>query len=266
MKCDYEKARNYWGHKKGVTPEIYGVAGIGGAGLTEIVYRHHEELRHLLRIVPFEEKDSVLELGCGNGRWVTSIAPLVENYVAVDFSKQMLDISRDRARRLGLTNITFCEAEAQHYSPSMNFDTVYLSGVSQYLHDEDLKKLLQRLLSHMPPDGVVVDRSTIHRRCSSSSTQPDYFSIYRTTKDLISIFESAGLENFYQRQSYAFLSFPRTIQRILNASRTANLVAALAPLSFVVLRFCAHMNRALFEHKGELVDYSHDFFLFRKTE
>jgi len=263
MSGEYEIAHHYWSHQKAGSPELFGVADIGGGGVTEVLYRHHEELRRLRRIISIDKEKSVLELGCGNGRWVVSLAPLVKHYVAVDFSSQMLEMARKRAAQLRLTNITFCQTAAQDFFPKDNFDIIYLAGVSQYLHDADLAQLLQRLLPRLSPGGVIVDRSTIHCWRYCFSEQPGYFCIYRTAAELIRLFESAGLVNTYRKESYRFLNFPATVQKLLWRRRTARLVAATAPLSFMLLRMAAFLGR-FFLKSGETAPYSHDFFLFQK--
>jgi SAM-dependent methyltransferase len=264
MTNDYQTARHYWSHQNAAVPELLGVAALGGCGLTEVIYRHHEEVRHFMRLVPLARTTSLLELGCGNGRWVTALGPRVGHYTAVDFSAQMLAEARRRTTAMGLANVHFIEASAQDYVPERTFDVIYLSGVTQYLHDEDLSQLLQRLRPHLSSDGVIVDRSTLHRRARMMATQPGYFSIYRTGDELIQVFATAGWSNHYRARSYRFLNFSRSVQRVLGTWPIHRLVAATAPVSFAGLRLAAGVRDACFGPTGELVDYSHEFFLFRR--
>ncbi len=262
----YEVAQHYWTHQRDALPELFGVADIGGSGLTEVLYRHHEELRHLRRIVAFGPRQTVLEIGSGNGRWAISLAPSVSRYVAVDFSRQMLDVARQRAAEAGLENIVFCESAAQSYMPTMNFDVVYFSGVSQYIRDDDLKRLLERLMPFVKPGGVVVDRSTIHRRQRLVSERTDYFSIYRTADELVHLFDAVGWANYYRQPSYLFLNFPGAIQWLLSRRKCARLVGATAPLSFHLLRAMACVGSLLFKPTGVVLDFSHVFSLFRRKD
>jgi len=48
---------------------------------------------------------SILDVGCGPGTLALALAPRVRRVTCLDFSPAMLDILRDRARALGLTNI-----------------------------------------------------------------------------------------------------------------------------------------------------------------
>lgn len=263
---DYQTAQHYWSHQIIDDPELLGIAALGGCGATEVRYRHYEEVRHFKRLVPMTEKAVFLELGCGSGRWITALGSSVAHYEAVDFSEQMLDVARCRAKSIGLHNVHFVQTSAQDYVPERTFDVIYLSGVSQYLHDEDLAQLLRRLVPHLAPDGMIVDRSTTHRRHRNISEQQGYFSIYRTGSDLIRVFTNAGLVNSYRADSYTYLNFSRPIQRVLSTRLIGRFVTATAPASFNLLGILARLRYALFAPAGELTDYSHEFFLFRRTE
>ncbi|MRR16567.1 MAG: class I SAM-dependent methyltransferase [Deltaproteobacteria bacterium] len=261
---DYRQSYEYWMKQTAVRPELLGVSDIGGCGLTEVLYRHFEESRHLRRLVAFDRQKTVLELGSGNGRWAISLAPLVKHYDAVDFSQPMLDIARTRAALLKLDNITFCREAAQDYIPTSSFDIVYLSGVTQYLHDADLRKLLKRLYRSLRPNAVIIDRSTVHRRQRLLTDRQDYFCIYRTSDELEQIFREAGFKLDYRRQSYLFLNVPGVLRRLLSSRQCAGAVRLTAPLSFHFLRILANASRRIWGPTGEVVDFSHDFFIFHR--
>ena len=261
---DYQLSHDYWMRQAAECQELMGVSDIGGCGLTEVLYRHFEEVRHLQSIVSFDRQKTVLELGSGNGRWVISLAPLVKHYTAVDFSQLMLDIARSRAELLKLNNVTFYRATAQDYTPPIPFDIAYLSGVSQYLHDADLQALLARLNQSLRPGAILIDRSTIHHRQRLLSEQTGYFSIYRTADELKRLFEDAGFVNHYQRPSYRVLNVPGRLGRLLRAGNCARAVAITAPQSFHLLRAIALAVERLWGPTGEMVDFSHDFFLFHR--
>jgi SAM-dependent methyltransferase len=264
MSPDYEIARQYWSQPAAGPIEIQGVAALGGGGLAEVLFRQHDEVRRFTALVPLTKQTSLLELGCGNGRWILALAGRVGSYEAVDFSATMLAVARDRARGANLTNVNFVEAAAQDYVPGRTFDVIYLSGVTQYLHDADLAPLLARLAGRLAPGGVIIDRSTIHRRTRGVAAQAGYFSIYRTAAELIALYTAAGLALRRQTPSYRFLNFGRLGQRLLNLRALTRLIAATSPIAFPLLRAAAALRSAVAAPTGELVDYSHDFFLFQR--
>jgi len=262
---DYRQSYEYWMKQTAERPELLGVSDIGGCGLTEILYRHFEESRHLRRLVSFDRQKTVLELGSGNGRWAIALAPLVKHYEAVDFSQPMLDIARARTALLKLDNITFCRATVQDYIPKTSFDIVYLSGITQYLHDDDLLKLLERLHRSLGPNATLIDRSTVHRRQRILTGQQDYFCIYRTYEELEQLFKDAGFVLDCRQQSYLFLNMPGIMRRLLSCRQCASIVSFTAPFSFHFLRALAKVSRQFWGPTGEVVDFSHDFFIFHRS-
>jgi len=74
-------------------------------------------------LVPFAGK-TVLEIGCGPGRYAAAIAPLTAAYLALDVSEGMLAVARRRCA--GLTNITFLQVDAQAIPlPDASVDLVF---------------------------------------------------------------------------------------------------------------------------------------------
>lgn len=261
-KNNYQVAREYW--EQTHAPQL-GVIALGDGGRSEILYRQYEEVRHLKKIVAFDRGNSVLELGCGNGRWAFALAPLVASYVGVDFSQSMIDAANGRAAALGLDNVTFHRIALQDYATDQRFDVIYLSGVSQYLHDADLKALLGRLQCALKPNGIVVDRSTTSVRERLVIEKSDYFSVYRTAAEIVALYRGAGWTNYYCQPSYRILSFPLVMQRWMAGQKFAKLVSFTAPFSFFLLRAWAAASGSQFDPTGRLSEFSHDFFLFRRS-
>jgi len=257
-------ARRYWENPPGDNGDWFGVSPIGECGQTEVYYRHYEELRHIKRIVNFSKEKTVLELGSGAGRWVLSLAPLVKSYIAVDSSYRMLEIAKCRVDTMNLTNVIFKQCSLQEFIPMGKFDIIYLSGVSQYLNDEDLDLFLQRLKFSLEPSGILIDRSTVHRRSRANLETDDYFSVYRTSEEIIQIFQKHGLINYYHRQSYKCLSVPERLRRWIATNTFANITRRLAPVSYHLLRSIVFVLPTSFTSKREMHDFSHDFFLFRR--
>jgi SAM-dependent methyltransferase len=263
--CDYALAHAYWAQQDNKFPELMGVAGIGGCGFSEVLYRHYEEVRNFRKIVSLNNKMTVLELGAGAGRWAVSLAPLVKHYIAVDFSQQMLEVAREKAEKNHLRNITFCKAAAQDFIPNCPIDIAYLSGISQYLYDEDFRVLLNHLSPFLRPNAILIDRSTIHLRNRQHSQRTDYFCIYRTADEIENLFNDEGYLLNSQIQSYRFLNVPGIMGRLLSCRQCGNIVRFTSPLSFHLLRLLAWVSGHIWGETGELADFSHDFFIFKRT-
>ncbi len=82
----------------------------------------------MIELAGIDEGHSVLDVATGIGEPATSAARRVGpsgHVVAVDQAPQMLDIARDRATELGLSNITFVETDAESLElPEGDFDAV----------------------------------------------------------------------------------------------------------------------------------------------
>ncbi len=253
----------YWEEMVLESPETAGVAGIGGGGLSEILYRHHEEVAHLRRIVSFTGVETLVELGCGTGRWIEALAGSVRSYIGVDFSAGSLALARARVQTRSLRNVTLVQSSALEFEPPGPIDVLYLSGVTQYLEDAELAALLSRLAPHLAPGAVVIDRSTLHRRHRKVTDSKGYYSIYRTGDELMRAFAGAGLRCFYREPSYVFLSFPFPIPLLLRTRVAARCISSTSPVSFPVLRAAAACVRRVIGPLGETVEFTHDFSLFR---
>jgi SAM-dependent methyltransferase len=260
---NYRVSQQYW--EQIHAPQLLGVTALGEGGLSEVLYRQYEEVRHLRKIVGFDRHKSVLELGSGNGRWAFSLAPLVAAYVGIDFSQSMIDAASRRIAELGLSNVTFHRIALQNYMPDQRFDVIHLSSVSQYLHDADLKSLLGRLQGALKPNGIVIERTTTRARARFVLERSDYFAVYRTAAEIVALYREAGWNNYYRRPSYRILSFPPVMRRWMAGERFARLVSVTAPFSFYLLRAWAAGTGTRFDPTRQLAEFSHDFFLFRRS-
>lgn len=261
----YSTARSYW-DRQIEEPEVFGIAAMGDGGYSEVVYRQFEEVRHFRSIVPLGPQTTFLELGSGSGRWIMALAPVVARYDAVDFSQAMIELARQHVTDAKLTNVSLITSDAINYVPEKKFDVIYLSGVSQYVHDEDLVRVLERLKASLNPGGVIVDRSTTHQIGRKVVADEAYFSIYRTTEEIVACFERAKLRWDYTKVSYPILVLPKFIGRILDRRKVARLILALAPLSYGFLRLLAFFGRKFIKPSGNTAEYSHEFSLFRPVQ
>jgi ubiquinone/menaquinone biosynthesis C-methylase UbiE len=249
---------------QGVPPSLIGVYGMGGGGLIEVWYRHYFEFRHLQRICRFRKDMQVLELGCGNGRWALSIAPLVGNYVGVDFSTSALQVAREQVKKNKLPNVSLIEKNIGEFMSPDTFDVIYLSGVSQYLTDEEFELTLAHIRACCHPATIIVDRSTINMKQSEIMEKKDYWAVFRTPAELALRLKAIGFALSYQKRSYRFLRGGK----LLNHPRLKSILAPplhwTRPLSFHLLHLITVLADALKPVPFEGGERSHDFFLFKQ--
>lgn len=254
----------YFDRKAAYQPEFAGTYPLGDCGYSEILYRHYFEFQHLQNLVSLSKEMTVLELGCGGGRWALSIAPLVKKYIAVDFSRQSLEIAMNRASVKKISNIEFICSSIQEFIPHDNYDLIYFSGVTQYIEDDEIVEILNKLSLCSKPNTVIIDRSTISLGERITKSENNYFSIYRTAPELIDTFRRAGWIFTYRNRSYRFMRFSNIVNLPIINSALPKLILMTQPFSFHIIYILVCLadktSPAIFEENK----FDHCFFVFRK--
>jgi SAM-dependent methyltransferase len=94
----------------------------------------------------------VLELGCGNGRLTSAIAPRVGGVTAVDFSSEMLRIARERCA--ADRNVSFLEADVLRLPAGLGpFDCVISVNLLHHLPVEQAAPDMKALVA---PGGLLI--------------------------------------------------------------------------------------------------------------
>ena len=251
----------------GDTPrQLVGVYPMGRGGLLEIPYRHYFEVKHLKQKVHFDQTMNVLELGCGNGRWALSLAPIVKHYTGVDFSRSALDIAQEDAQMAGLKNVELREQSILDFQGDRPYDIVYFSGVTQYLQDEEINKVLKNLAPHFKRNTVFIDRSTVNYREREILSTAQYYSIFRTPRELNDIFSAFGFHIIYEKRSYRFLRGGRFVRSRYLLNILPPLAHFTRPVSYYVMLFFSFMADILSPKPFEGGDRSHDFLIFERND
>jgi SAM-dependent methyltransferase len=98
-----------------------------------------------------------IDLGSGSGDIAAELARRVGPYgrvTALDMDGTKLELARAMAASAGLANLTFAEANLEHWSSPPSFDLVYNGLVLQHLRDP--LDLLRRMWAAVRPGGVLV--------------------------------------------------------------------------------------------------------------
>ncbi len=100
------------------------------------------------------EKDIVLDIGCGDGRLTALIAGRVKNVIAVDHQKFPLEMAGVICKHLGIDNIRFEQKDARNLGyKSESFDKVTCFDVIEHLPKEDSEKMIKEITRVLKKDG-----------------------------------------------------------------------------------------------------------------
>ena len=76
------------------------------------------------RVLSLRKDFTVLDFGCGNGRWALWFAPEVHRVVGIDLSPAMVDAARRFASEQGIQNVGFTVPGDGSQFPDDSFDIV----------------------------------------------------------------------------------------------------------------------------------------------
>jgi len=97
----------------------------------------------------------IAEIGCGTGQMSLYLARADREIVALDLSREALKLGADAARRYGIDQVTFVEADLNRLPLQDGaFDLVYSSGVLH--HTPDPRAAFSRIVRAVRPGGTVV--------------------------------------------------------------------------------------------------------------
>jgi ubiquinone/menaquinone biosynthesis C-methylase UbiE len=103
--------------------------------------------------------DRVLDIGTGTGFTALAFAEKAANVVGTDVSSGMLEQGRQRAEKLGLTNVTFAEAPAESQPfEDENFDIVTCRIAAP--HFLDVRQFVAEAARVLKPDGRLIMSDT----------------------------------------------------------------------------------------------------------
>lgn len=199
----------------------------------EVTILVHAEARDLVereKAIPWlalEHDSTVLDVGCGAGRWAWHLCDRVGHYHGTDFSPQMIELARTEARRRGVAHVcTFQVMSAAMLTlGSLDvrgpYDVVMSCGMLMYLNDTDCAHFVRQVPDLVKATGLFYvtepigtpDRLTLVDHFSDE-LQTEYSAVYRTQSEYEALFAEilgpAGFEEIISEDLYPPELSPRT--------------------------------------------------------
>lgn len=153
----------------------------------------------LLPLIDVRPDDSVLDAGCGSGRWAEVLIPACGRYLGVDASQGLVDIARQRFGHCPHARFDVVSVDRLADSPALaeeRFTRIISFGVYIYLNDDAVEAALQQLCAIAAVDARVVlrepvamgDRLTLNGFYSEDMEQA-YSAVYRPQAELMAMFD-----------------------------------------------------------------------------
>jgi len=162
--------------------------------------RDEAEKTLLYPMLQLSETDSVLDAGCGTGRWAELIIPACEYYCGVDVSPGLIEIARQRYGHYPNAQFSVCsldEISLETINATTLFTRIVSFGVYIYLNDNSALQALRGAAMVAAPRAKILlrepiatqQRLTLHEHFSEEMDQY-YNAIYRTENELLSMVDS----------------------------------------------------------------------------
>lgn len=117
--------------------------------------QYAEVVAKVLRDAPLQQREMVLEVGPGDGSFLTELSPMFRQVVALDNAPGMLEQARNKAAAEQLHNIEFIPGDTSHERlPGLRADCVVINMVLH--HTPDPGAVLQDAARALAPAGVIL--------------------------------------------------------------------------------------------------------------
>ncbi len=154
MKPQTDYWRNWWDEQARKASSDYALNRRTSIRVTQL---EEKSLRQFLAAVNPSASDVVLDAGCGSGRNISVLSPLVKEITGIDYADHMVQRARERVVQESLTNVKLLTADITRLDfPSNTFDKVVCASVLQYLDDEDCGLALREMIRVCKPGGTLV--------------------------------------------------------------------------------------------------------------
>lgn len=170
--------------------------------------RDKYEKYKIKKIINFSNNDTVLDIGCGIGRWADEISNSVKRYVGIDFINEFIDIANSKYKKKN--NIQFfclqgselSEGRIINHSP---YSIFMILGLFPYISDDDgygIIKQLNKISSDNSKiiirEPIAIEKEMILNNVWSEDMETNYSAKYRTHDWFIKMFNDFLLSKGYK--------------------------------------------------------------------
>lgn len=181
----------------------------------------------------------VLDLGCGSGVFSIMASAMARKVIAIDGSREIINLAREDALRRRVTNIQFITGRLENFTDLVpeQVDLILCSSVLEYIADPD--SFLQSCANVLKPSGMLLvsvpNGDSLYRICEriifKNLKRPRYYAYVKTVEKkskTSSRLDSAGfhIRNIRHFGPVPFLSWLFRLLNIEHKSDTLTLFVA----------------------------------------
>jgi len=111
---------------------------------------------HVLKLFQGKKFNSILEVGCGFGRYTKILYSLFkpEKYLALDISKEQIENAK---KYVNNEKIEFQCSKIQDFNSDQKFDLVFASEILMHINFEDIEEVIKKLSMFCKGSIVTID-------------------------------------------------------------------------------------------------------------
>ncbi len=157
--------------------------------------RNLREKEILISLINNKKHLSVLDVGCGIGRWADNLIDNIDSYVGIDYSQGFIEYANEKYK--SNDNIKFYEMSLLNISDdllSKKFDLIICTGVLMYVNDAELLKILTNIKKmlggyfYIQESISIMDERLTLDNFKSEALKTNYSAIYRMSSEYEKIF------------------------------------------------------------------------------
>lgn len=163
----------------------------------------YERHKRTIDFLSNSDVKTVLDVGCGSGRYSLDLAKNGMSVTGIDLAQEMLDIATNNSNQAGYNNNTYIQGSYLDVEVDKKHDAAILMGLFDYISDPEelflkLKKDTKKyILGSFPkPGGILGWQRKV--RYNLRNCQLFYYS----KEDLIELMKASGIENYEIQDNY----------------------------------------------------------------
>ena len=194
---DSENVKNFWNNNAKKDSSLKSVLLGYDFGEDSANLHNQKEAKIVLDFLG-NGKKTILDIGCGIGRWAYNLKSIIEKYDGIDFSPEFIKAANKNFEDFDEIRFYCMPAtDIDRTKLSEKYDVVIVTEVSMYINDDQLDKLYKSINSFTQKDSLLYIQDTTSlletrltlKDFDSKELKTKYNAIYRTKTEYEALFE-----------------------------------------------------------------------------